>query len=140
MNKMFIKALVLMMGLGVGGVLEVSAAQAEVFHCLYNKSYALQLTLEREQDLIQRVVLEEKFFLEEKGRVIAVLQREKGHLIDYANVIMVSQEFGRSGYAFVRLEKKSETQYEGFFDIDLYLNPTSIQTSGKLFQTICYRS
>ena len=123
------------------GAIEAKAEVRERLTCPLNKNYAVRITLERENGSIQRMLVEEKYFFDSESHPIATLQRGgRGYVIDYGNVIMMTQDYGRSGYAFVRLEKKNATEYEAWFDFNLFLNPTSVQTNGALLPVTCYRA
>lgn len=117
----------------------VASEPDQVFNCPLNKLYSLEIKVERTEGRISRVALEEKQYFEEKSKPIADIGLERGSVIDYGTVLMASGDFGRSGYAFLRLEKRTERDYEGYFDINLHVNATGIQSQGTLVRVSCDR-
>lgn len=117
----------------------VASEPDQVFNCPLNKLYSLEVTVQRADGRISRVALEEKQYFEEKGKPIAEIGLGRGSIIDYGTVLMAAGDFGRSGYAFVRLEKRTDRDYEGYFDINLHFNTTGIQSQGTLVQISCDR-
>ena len=123
--------------LGAGNVFANEPEQ--VYSCSLNKTFSLVISLHSEEGAFQSVVLETKDFLGRVEEHIVTLKRPSMQLIHYGNVLMIAQDFGRSGYVFIRLEKSSGNSYEGKIDINLFFKGVSSLTGGELTQLACMR-
>lgn len=106
------------------------------FHCLINKSFSLLISYERSG----QVTLESRDFMNRADGAPITLSRPGMQVIEYGNVTMISQDFGRSGYAFIRIEQNAENQYEGLVDINVFFNQSRMNTGGNLQSVTCYKN
>ena len=117
-------------------------AETPRFACSLNKSVELWIVERQESDDVPTsVVLKTKFWNQDAAKEVTVLQNPT--IVQYGNVYMVLENNGRSGYAFLRVEreeKDGEVTYQGQWDINLFSGNEaikSIQTDGKLRSSYC---
>jgi hypothetical protein len=130
------KTQLLMIGLSIIAVsTEVEAAPSTV-NCMLNKSNTLEIAIGTGRLGTDEVTIAEKNFMEREATPIATLTRPQ--VIRYGNVIMITQNSGRSGYAFLRFEKGDNGEISGWIDINLFLNPSaSAATHGHMMEVFC---
>ncbi|MCM2323115.1 MAG: hypothetical protein NDJ90_07610 [Oligoflexia bacterium] len=114
-----------------------AAEPGETYSCLINKSYSFVVELERENGRVSAAWIREKHFLDKDGELVATLANPR--VIEYGRVLILAQDFGRSGYAFVRLERRNDDEYEGWFDLNLLTNQSGVAMGGTLYRTDCFR-
>jgi len=112
-------------------------APLAIYSCPLNKSFSLVITLQGDERGVTQVLLEEKDFLGRLAKHVAELKAPRLHHIDYGNVVMLSQSFGRSGYVFIRIEE-AELDYRGYLDINLF-SRQNVFNGGTLTPVVCYK-
>ncbi|MGK5090325.1 hypothetical protein WDW86_22490 [Bdellovibrionota bacterium FG-2] len=114
-----------------------AASATTHFSCLINKSNTLTVSFKSIDGAVQSVELRTKNFMGENDEHVVTLLKPSLQLIEYGNVMMVTQDFGRSGYVFLRFERKSATQYDGLIDVNYFQNQ-AFSTGGNLTSMPCF--
>lgn len=110
----------------------------EALSCSLNKSYSLQIYVQRDERGIQSITADVVDFLNRDPGRAAELKRPGMNVIESGNVLIVTQDFGRSGYAFMRFEQVGEGKYRGIFDFNLFLAQVKPFAAGTLSDLDCY--
>ncbi|HAR41646.1 MAG TPA: hypothetical protein DCS07_03290 [Bdellovibrionales bacterium] len=107
------------------------------FSCLINKLNTLDIEVKSVDGEIREVDLQTRIFSGEREEHVVTLSKPMLRVIEYGNVMMVQEDFGRSGYVFLRFEKKSATHYDGLIDVSYFQN-RSFNTGGNLISLPCF--
>lgn len=102
--------------------------------CSLNRSISLVTEIENNGEATSKVTLTQKHFLWDDKKVVVL---DRAQVIQYGNVIMISQNNGRSGYAFLRFETSADGQVDGWIDINLFMSSIATNTHGKLLKHPC---
>lgn len=116
----------------------VVAEKPYVISCLINKSNYLHVTLRAEDGALAAAELRTADFLGRDDRHILTLSGPALHVTEHGSVLMLSQNFGRSGYVFLRFERKSPSQFDGFVDVSYFPTQGSFSTRGELVPMPCF--
>ena len=95
-------------------------SESYVISCALNKSNSLTATFVSKDGQIEQILLQTQDFLGRDVQQIVTLEQPRMQLIHYGRNLLVSQNFGRSGYVFLRFEKTGEGKYSGLIDIQFF--------------------
>jgi len=133
MKKLFIIGAVALLSLQAFAATD----DTQLISCLVNKSNSLDIYLKSSEGSIQQVELYTRDFLGRNKTHVVTLVKPQLSEIQYGDVTMVQQNFGKSGYVFLRFERKSQTEYNGLIDV-YYFQSHSFRTGGNLVSMPCF--
>lgn len=77
------------------------------------------------------------------GRVRHIATLDRPEIINLGDVLMLFQDFGKSGYVFIRIEgltaPSAGLPMEGYLDLNLFLLEEEKFPKGRLHRTFCFR-
>jgi len=107
--------------------------------CALDQTTAVELNIVQDLRGVEEVTLDVKRDANpspEPERA-AHLKRPGMQTIVYGNVMFASQNYGRSGYAMIRLEQQGGGRYLGHFDLNLFLIDAKPFPPGKIVEIEC---
>jgi len=114
------------------------AGEGREFVCALNKGFALHLELTEGEAGIEQATLDVRDFMGNDTGRAAHLSRPGMQATEYGNVLLASQDFGRSGYAWIRVEHLQGSYYKGYFDLNLFNADVKPLAGGRLTELSCF--